>query len=1112
MKTPVQKTTEAGEQPARTAKRARLHPIARLQRSAGNRAVSKLFTRSAVQRADCPPAPVAPPGTTATEDPKFGAVTGGVAADAKAAKDHPPAEGEARKAAEAAVPPSDDKEAQSKAAHTETMSTAKPAGFDKAAFIAAVTAAIEAQRPSTNEDAKNFASSGRAAAVKSTVAGQVAGGKQTSAHDIAEKTAQAPDPGVAVDKPVTPLPAPAPAPGLHGPDPAKAIPDKAPAEQTELGETGCTLESKMAEANVTDEQLAKSNEPEMTGAVAAKQEAIAHAQTAPAAMRSDEEGLLTSAKTGAAQAGKAGAAGMLSERLTQTSLAGNAQGAAKGRDEQERARISGQIKNIFEGTKKTVDGILSGLDGLVESEFNAGEKAARDAFEANHKRWMDEYEDRIGLVQWLIDKFLPTKPEVLQIFTRAAKQYEQDMKAVIARVADVIERELNRATTEIANGRAKVKAFVADQPKALQGIAGEAAAEIGSKFDSLDSAVKDKQQSLVEDLSQRYNEARQALDKRVQELQEEHKSWRDKAVDAVDGVIETIKKLKEMLMGVLARAAGAIELIIADPIGFVGNLVNAVKSGVLNFKNNILDHLQKGLKAWLFGNLAAAGVEIPQTWDLKGVLKLILSILGLTWSAIRVRILKFIPEPLLVMLEGTVEVVKILINEGPAGLWKWVVAKIGDFKEMILSEIKQMVVVEIVKAGVMWLLSLLNPASAFVKACKAIVDIIMFFVNNAAQIASLVNAVLDSVESIARGGVGKAAAAVEKALSSAIPVVLGFLASLLGLGNIPAKIKAILTKIQEPIGKVVDGIVGTIAKFGKKLLAKLKGKKKPDDPAEKEKRLKKAAAAAQSAVRRFAGKPVGGKLLKPILAVIRVRYRLTSITLVDQNGTWAAQLVINPSTLARLGVPTLKKMIEKLKKEIANVKKQIKKNQSNQADTKRKITKTEAGIKKLEAQSKTIAKDIVKAAKDPIFKPGKGYTGRTIATDDPRVSDKQRRAMQAIGKESWCHTCGKPAKRGTKYTPDHQPPSKLMTYVVEGKALFSGPQELYPHCRACSNEQGGKASAIARDYKAYQRKLKAIKRLETILQKLKASPSDEAKLNDKLKKLEKALEEANSGG
>ena len=46
----------------------------------------------------------------------------------------------------------------------------------------------------------------------------------------------------------------------------------------------------------------------------------------------------------------------------------------------------------------------------------------------------------------------------------------------------------------------------------------------------------------------------------------------DKAIDAVAGVIKTIIQLKNMLLGVLAKAADVIGDIIADPIGFLGNL------------------------------------------------------------------------------------------------------------------------------------------------------------------------------------------------------------------------------------------------------------------------------------------------------------------------------------------------------------------------------------------------------------------------------------------------------------------------------------------------------------------------------------------------------------
>ena len=47
---------------------------------------------------------------------------------------------------------------------------------------------------------------------------------------------------------------------------------------------------------------------------------------------------------------------------------------------------------------------------------------------------------------------------------------------------------------------------------------------------------------------------------------------------------------------------------------------------------------------WLFGQLADAGIELPDTFDIKGIIKLLASIFGLTWANIRNRIVKQIGE------------------------------------------------------------------------------------------------------------------------------------------------------------------------------------------------------------------------------------------------------------------------------------------------------------------------------------------------------------------------------------------------------------------------------------------------------------------------------------
>ncbi|WP_233223762.1 hypothetical protein [Amycolatopsis sp. CA-128772] len=822
---------EPSTQPVRTARPARRTPppaLLRLQAAAGNAAVAELV---ALQRQGCPAPPVAPPGVTPEADPKFRSFKQDVGARAKSAKAHPPAGAEVKQAQDAAVAPADDKDAQAKAAQADRMAAAKPAGFDKAAFVAAVNAAIDKQAPKNLDEADKFAASGQADQVRTEVLSKVTGGKDASAKDVTDRTKEAPDPGRAVEKPVTPVPPAPPAPAPAPPDPRKATPDKAPPEQTDLRAGQCETHSAMAAAGVTDQQLAQANEPEFSGALAAKQEGEQHTAAAPAAVRESEAGRLA-AVTGAAQAsGQSAMAGMTGARAASGQKGQATKSATKAKDEQDRTRITGEIKAIFDETKAKVEGVLGALDAEVAQRFETGEAQAKAAFTADHqarmKRYKDERYDGItGAARWAYDLFADLPAEANNLFLEAKKVYEVKMQAVISDIADFVGRRLGEAKQLITDGRTRVQQKVASQSPALRKIAGEAAKEFGGQFDDLEKSVDEKQESLVEDLAQKYSEARNAVDEEIKALQAENKGLWSKAKEAVGGAIETILKLKDMLLGVLARAANAVELIIKKPIEFLGNLVDAVKTGVMNFGSNIVQHLKDGLKGWLLGNLASAGIEIPEALDARGILKMVLSILGLTWASVRARILRFIPEPVLAKLEQTLDVVKILITEGVPGLWRWVVAKLGDLKELVLGQVKDFVIEKIVKAGITWIISMLNPAAAFIKACKAIYDIVMFFVDKAAQIKEFVDSVLDSVESIARGGAGAVAGLIERTLAKALPMVLGFLASLLGLGGISEKIKSILEKVQAPVGKVIDSVVGSIVKAGRKVWSKLKGQNK----------------------------------------------------------------------------------------------------------------------------------------------------------------------------------------------------------------------------------------------------------------------------------------------
>ncbi len=741
---------------------------------------------------------------------------------ARTTRAHPPAKGEARKAADAALPPAGDRDAQAKAAQVEKMAGAKPAGFDKAAFMAAVRAAIAAKAPKNLDEADRFAESGRADGVKAEVMGNVAKGKDASAKDIATKTSEAPDPSVAKDKPVTPLsPDPVPKPAV--PAARAGMPAPAPAPQTDLGAPKTETDAQMAEADVTEDQLARSNEPEFTGALAAKKAGEEHSATAPSAVRAGETATLEGAAGGADQAAVNLVGQMAGKKAAVTSQASGQKEEARSADTAVRERIKGELTKIFTDTKTEVTKILSDLDAAVATRFDEGEKLAKAAFTADHKARMGRYKDErysgvVGAGRWVADKFAGLPAEANQLFQESRKLYEAKMEGVISSVADLIGGELARAKGVIARGRESVARYLSTQPKELAKVAGQAAKDIGGEFDKLEADVDDKQSQLVDDLAQRYVDARSAVDEEIKALQDENKGLWDKAKEAVGGAIETILKLKSMLLGVLSRAAGAVGKIIKDPIGFLGNLIGAVRSGVMGFAANIVDHLKKGLQGWLFGSLADAGIEIPDSFDLKGIIKLVLSILGLTWTRIRTKIVGRIGEAAMNAVERGSEIFKTLVSEGVGGLWKFLVDKLSDLKDTVMSAIQDFVVVKIVKAGITWLISALNPAAAFIKACKMIYDVVMFFVEKGSQIKEFVDSVLDSIESIVGGGVGAVAKHIENTLAKILPLLIGFLASLLGLGGISEKIKEILKKVQEPVEKAVDFVINGALKLARPII------------------------------------------------------------------------------------------------------------------------------------------------------------------------------------------------------------------------------------------------------------------------------------------------------
>jgi hypothetical protein len=986
-----------------------------------------------------------------------------------------------------------------------------------------VRKAIEAASPKNLEEASEFKDSGKASKVKDQVAGMVGKNKEAAEKDIKDKTEEAPDMSKGEPKPVTPMADEKPGPKPAGVGAANAMPPPATAAEINLNKGPADINKEMADAEITEETLKTSNEPDMVQAVEEKKAAEKHSAEAPQAYRQQEAEILGGAKADVDQKSKQGLAGMHQSKVGALAKISGDKGRTKSADEAKRAKVAADMETIYGKTKADVTKILDGLEPKVTKAFETGEKAAREGFEKTVGDQMSAYKKKRysgwrGKLRWVRDKFVGMPSEVNAFYERGKAQYLKAMDVVISDVADIVGKDLTAARSRIAEGRAEIKKYVDGLPKDLKKVGREAEEKMSAQFEALESDVDSKQDELVSTIANKYVESSNALDSRIDELKAENQGLVQKAFNAIKNAIGVILKLKDLIVNVIKKAVSVIGEIISAPIQFVKNFFGAIKAGLNKFMGNIEKHLLDGLLGWLTGALGGAGIKLPAKLDIAGVFDLVMQILGLTWANIRKKIVKHIGEPAMGRIEGTVEWIKKLVTTGPAALWEFVSDKLSNLWDVVIGGIQDFLIGKVIKAGITWLLGLLNPAAALVKAVMALYNIVMFIIERGQAIAEFVNSVLDAVIDVARGNFGTVAGKIEDALAKALPLAIGFLASLLGLGGVSDKVKEVVNKVRKPIDKVLDKLIGgVVAKgkalfgkakaFGKKAWGKVKGKAKAAG-----KKIKEKAKGALEWIKQKLGikvsKPVstGGE---PHTLTAIVEHESQQIMIASTPEALMGKLrrahSSAPSKTAKAKIQVVINKAKNVMKDLADAVRQQKKNfagkRGGPSDFKRAKAKLRqetmvklaelitpmAGLPKLDALASPRIKEIDKQLADLkkdcedrkkkidaqkvnnafVVGPGFGGAGTFLPATGYAVTPGQRVAIQPIGKKFGCHYPGCGKKKGT-FTPDHQPVSQLMEIKIDGKPLIpKKAQKLFPHCRDHSNSQGQAVKTLRGHIKEY---------------------------------------------
>src|SRR5205085_2728854 len=68
--------------------------------------------------------------------------------------------------------------------------------------------------------------------------------------------------------------------------------------------------------------------------------------------------------------------------------------------------------------------------------------------------------------------------------------------------------------------------------------------------------------------------------------------------------------------------------------------------------------------------LTGAGLTLPQRWDLRGILSIVLQVLGLTYARLRERMVRLIGAPRVALLEQAFDFLRLIATQGLAAVWQ----------------------------------------------------------------------------------------------------------------------------------------------------------------------------------------------------------------------------------------------------------------------------------------------------------------------------------------------------------------------------------------------------------------------------------------------------------